>query len=91
MEAVIEAGGIPRGGATAADCNFIARGQLAENRFKGQVVRQYGEGNSEVVAPGSTIAIAFASSAATITETNISALCGDGIGVVGHYVKKRTP
>jgi hypothetical protein len=54
-------------------------------------VRQYGEGNSEVVAPGSTIAIAFASSAATITETNISALCGDGIGVVGHYVKKRTP
>jgi hypothetical protein len=92
-EARIEAGGIPRGGATAADCNFIANGQVTGERFEGQVVRLYGEGDSDIVAPGSSIAITFAPGSATVNEADakVSSLCAMGVDVSGHYARKRTP
>jgi hypothetical protein len=88
-DAVIDAGGIPRGGATAADCNFAASGQVMEHRFDGQVVRMFGGGDSKATAPGSAVAITFAPGAATITEAKIGDLCAAGVDVSGHYARER--
>jgi hypothetical protein len=92
-EVVIEAGGIPRGEATAADCNFIASGQVTGDRFEGQVVRQYGAGDSEPVAQGSSVAITFAPGSATIKpgDGKIGAFCAMGVDVTGHYTRKHAP
>jgi hypothetical protein len=92
-EAIFEAGGIPRGAATAADCNFIASGQVTGDRFEGQVVRQYGAGDSEIVAPGSSVAITFAPGSATIKpgDGKIGAFCAMGVDVTGHYTRKHAP
>lgn len=87
-DAVIEAGGSPKGGATAPDCNFIASGQMKGRRFAGQVVRVYGTGNSRAVGPSSTIAITFTPCAATFTEAKIGDLCAAGVDVSGHYVRE---
>jgi hypothetical protein len=93
-EAVIEAGGIPRGEATAADCNFSASGQVTGHRFEGQIVRDDGVpgiGGGKSVAPGSMITITFTPELATITEAKVNALCGDGIDISGRYPRKNTP
>jgi hypothetical protein len=92
-DATFEAGGTPRGAATAADCNFIASGQVTGGRFEGQVVRQFGAGDSNPVAPGSSVAITFAPGSATISpgDGKIGAFCAMGVDVTGHYTRKRTP
>ena len=68
---MIEAGGIPRGAVTAADCNFTASGQVTGDRFEGQVMHMDRDRNSDMVAPGSAIAIAFMPGAATVTEAKV--------------------
>lgn len=90
-DAEFEAGGIPRGAATAADCHFVASGQVSGNRFDGQVVRDYASGDSREIPSGSTITIDFSPDRATVTQAELGNVCALGVDASGRYTKSITP
>ena len=90
----VDAGGIPRGGATAADCILIAVGDIKGNTFDGEIKYQLGEldekpsaGNA--VAPEHKMTITFTPQFATATAADVSDLCAPHNGLFGRYTKDR--
>ncbi len=93
----VDAGGIPRGAATAADCPLVAIGQLNGVKFSGEI--KYTDYDyltngkwtahpsvEDKVDPGHPISVTFKPGAALV-ETDASDICGAGEGVSGLYVK----
>lgn len=86
----VVAGGIPRGGATAADCTLIAVGTIKANAFQGEI--KYSDEKPDpnsAVEPGHKMSIAFAPNAATLETADVNDICGMGTGVFGRYTKDR--
>jgi hypothetical protein len=91
---VVDAGGIPRGANTAADCILIAVGDIKGNTFQGEIKYQLGEvgetpSADNAVDPGHKVTIAFAPQSATATAGDVIDLCGDHNGLFGRYTKDR--
>jgi hypothetical protein len=90
----VDAGGIPRGGATAADCILIAVGDIKGNMFEGEIKYQLGELDEKpsadnAVAPGHKMSVTFAPKFATPTAADVSDLCAPHNGLFGRYTKNR--
>jgi hypothetical protein len=90
----IDAGGIPRGGATAADCILIAVGNIKDNTFQGEIKYQLGEVDEKpsadnAVDSGHKMTITFAPQFATATAADLFDLCGSHNGLFGRYTKDR--
>ena len=88
----VSAGGIPRGGATAADCTLIAVGAIKGDTFQGEIKnylepRDAKPSRDNVVDPGHKMTIDFAPQAATVTAADD--VCGNGTGIFGRYTKDR--
>jgi hypothetical protein len=89
-EGIIDAGGVPNGGATAADCNFIANGEMIGQSFHGQIVRGNivpGLSDGDTIPPGSSVTVSFTQDGATITQVDLHGLCAMGVDVLGRYKK----
>jgi hypothetical protein len=90
---VVRAGGIPRGGATAADCTLITVGEIKGNTFQGEIKYQPAAdekpGPDNAVEPGHKMTITFAPQFATLTTADVNTLCGQGTGLFGRYTKRR--
>ena len=90
----VSAGGIPRGGATAADCTLITVGEIKGNAFQGEIKYQLdtaGEkpGPDNAAEAGHKMTIAFAPQSATVTAADVGSLCGNATGILGRYTKER--
>ena len=89
----VTAGGIPRGGATAADCTLITVGEIKGNTFQGEIKYQPAPdekpGPDNAVESGHKMTIAFAPEFATLTAADVGLLCGNGTGIFGRYTKDR--
>jgi hypothetical protein len=90
----VDAAGIPRGGATAADCILVAVGDIKGNIFEGQIKNQLAELNEKAssnnaVAPGHKMTITFTPQFATATAADVSDLCALNHGLFGRYTKNR--
>ena len=88
----VSAGGIPRGGATAADCTLIAVGGIKGNTFQGEIKnylepRDAKPGPENAVDAGHKMTINFAAQSATLTAADD--VCGNGTGIFGRYTKDR--
>jgi hypothetical protein len=88
----VGAGGIPRGGATAADCVLIAVGEIKSNTFEGEIKYQLSNIDEKpspdnAVESGNKLTITFAPQFATVTD--VSSLCGMDTGIFGRYAKDR--
>jgi hypothetical protein len=89
----VVAGGIPKGGATAADCTLIAAGAIKGNTFQGEI--KYGgdmgdekPGPNFAVEAGHKMNIAFAPKFATLTTADAGDICGNGTGLFGRYDRR---
>ena len=76
----IEAGGVPNGEATAADCTILAGGKLTSNIFRGKIINSDDDGAHSVV-------VTFVGNRASV-DADTSADCGRGDGVSGVYTKR---
>jgi hypothetical protein len=89
----VSAGGVPRGGATAADCTLNAVGEIKGNTFQGEIKNQPAPdekpGPDNAVVPGHKMTITFAPQIATLTAADVDTLCGQGTGIFGRYTKRR--
>ena len=90
----VTAGGIPRGGATAADCTLITVGEIKGNTFQGEIKYQLSKIDEKpspdnAVESGHKMTIAFAPEFATLTAADVGFLCGNGTGILGRYTKDR--
>jgi hypothetical protein len=90
----VSAGGIPRGGATAADCTLITVGEIKGNAFQGEIKYQLDTadekpGPDNAAEAGHKMSIAFAPQSATVTAADVGSLCGNATGVLGRYTKDR--
>ncbi len=90
----VTAGGIPRGGATAADCTLIVVGVLKNNILEGEIKYNLDTTDSKpssnnAVEPGHKMRITLAPQLATITYAEVDTICGMGSGIVGRYTKAR--
>jgi hypothetical protein len=93
----IDAGGIPDGANTAADCPAVADGRMIGHRFVGEF-KYFDEGFDDAgkwrfnvdtaLAPGSTVTIVFKSGSATVSA-HAGDFCSRGNGVNGRYHLKR--
>jgi hypothetical protein len=88
----VSAGGIPRGGATAADCTLIAVGAIKGDTFQGEIKnylepRDAKPSPDNAVDPGHKMTIDFAPQSATVTAADD--VCGNGMGIFGRYTKDR--
>jgi len=88
----VSAGGIPRAGATAADCTLITVGAIKGNTFQGEIKHQLDPVDEKpspdnTVESGHKMTITFAKGSATVTAADVEALCGMGAGIFGRYVK----
>ena len=88
----VTAGGIPNGGATAADCTVIAVGATKGNTFQGEI--KYSPDPSDAkpspdnaVEPGHKITITFAPQFAEVTYAEVG--CSEGTGIFGRYTRVR--
>jgi hypothetical protein len=86
----VTAGGIPNGGATAADCTVIAVGATKGNTFQGEI--KYSPDPSDAkpspdnaVEPGHKITITFAPQFAEVTYAEAG--CSEGTGIFGRYTR----
>jgi hypothetical protein len=95
----VAAGGIPRGGATAADCALIAVGAIEGNTFQGEI-KYLGDVERDfktmmipdhTVEAGHNLTITFAPQSATLPDGNdvVAAGCPGGTGLLGRYTKDR--
>jgi hypothetical protein len=90
----VVAGGIPNGGATAADCTLVAVGVIKANAFQGEITYG-GDAGDEKLGPnfaveaGHKINIAYAPNSATLTRADVGGICGSGTGLFGRYAKDR--
>jgi hypothetical protein len=89
----VTAGGIPRGGATAADCTLITIGEIKGNTFQGEIKYQPADdekpGPNNAVESGHKMTITFTSEFAMLTAADVDALCGQGTGIYGRYMRRR--
>jgi hypothetical protein len=90
----VDAGGIPRGGATAADCTLIAVGDIKGNTFQGEIKNHLDTVDDKPSAdnaadPGHKMSITFAPQSATATAADVSDLCAPSTGLFGRYTKDR--
>jgi hypothetical protein len=90
----VTAGGIPRGGATAADCTLIVVGALKNNTLEGEIKYNLDTTDARpspenAVEPGHKMTITLAPQLATITYAEVDTVCGMGSGIVGRYTKDR--
>ena len=90
----VSAGGIPRGGATAADCTLITVGEIKGNAFQGEIKYQLDTadekpGPDNAAEAGHKMTIAFAPQSATVTAADVGSLCGNATGILGRYTKER--
>jgi hypothetical protein len=90
----VTAGGIPRGGATAADCTLIVVGALKNNTLEGEIKYNLDTTDARpspenAVEPGHKMTITLAPQLATITYAEADTVCGMGSGIVGRYTKDR--
>jgi hypothetical protein len=89
----VTAGGIPRGGATAADCTLITVGEIKSNTFQGEIKYQPAPDEKpspdNAVESGHKMTIAFVPEFATLTAADVGFLCGNGKGIFGRYTKDR--
>jgi hypothetical protein len=90
----VTAGGIPRGGATAADCTLIIVGALKNNTLEGELKYNLDTTDARpspenAVEPGHKMTITFAPQLATVTYAEVDTVCGMGSGIVGRYTKDR--
>jgi hypothetical protein len=89
----VTAGGIPRGGATAADCTLIAVGGMSGNVFQGEIKYNLDPDTKpspdNAVESGHKMTITFAGQVATITAADVGNICGNGTGLFGRYTKDR--
>jgi hypothetical protein len=88
----VSAGGIPRGGATAADCTVMAVGNIKGNTFEGEIKHQLDPVDRKAtpdnaVESGHKMTITFVKGFATVSAADVEALCGMGTGVFGRYTK----
>ena len=90
----VTAAGIPRGGATAADCTLIAVGAIKGMTFQGEI--KYNLDSSEAkpspdnaVESGHKMTITFAPQSATLTAADVGDICGNGTGILGRYTNDR--
>ena len=91
---LVDAGGIPRGAATAADCIVIAVGDIKGGTFQGEIKYQLSEvdqkpGADNAVDPGHKMTITFAPQFATPTAADVFDLCAPHNGLFGRYTKDR--
>jgi hypothetical protein len=90
----VNAGGIPRGGVTAADCALIAVGALKGNTFQGEIKNNLDPpdvkpSQENAVDAGHKMTINFAPQSATVTTADVSDICGNGTGIFGRYTRDR--
>jgi hypothetical protein len=90
----ISAGGIPSGGATAADCTLIAIGPIKNNIFQGEIKYNLDPSDAKpspenAVLAGHEMSITFTPQFATVTVADVDEICGNGTGVFGRYTKGR--
>jgi len=90
----LTAGGIPRGGATAADCTLITVGEIKGNTFQGEIKYSLDPPDAKpapdnAVEPGHKMTITFAPQSATLTAADVVDLCPIGTGLFGRYTKDR--
>jgi hypothetical protein len=88
----VTAGGIPRGGATAADCTLIAVGVLKNNTLQGEIKYNLDATDAKpspdnAVEAGHKMTITFAPQFATVTYAEVDTVCGMGSGIIGRYTK----
>jgi hypothetical protein len=88
----VDAGGIPRGGATTADCVLIAVGEIKGNTFQGEIKNQLGTADDKpspdnAVESGHKLTITFAPEVATVTAADVEFICGGGTGIFGRYTR----
>jgi hypothetical protein len=88
----VSAGGIPRGGATAADCTLIMVGTLKNKILDGEIKYKLDTPDAKpssdnAVEPGHKMTITLAPQLATITQAEVDTVCGIGSGIVGRYTK----
>jgi hypothetical protein len=88
----VTAGGIPNGGATAADCTVIAAGATKGNTFQGEIKYRPDPSDAKpspdnAVEPGHKITITFAPQFAEVTYAEVE--CGEGTGIFGRYTRVR--
>jgi hypothetical protein len=90
---IVSAGGVPNGGATAADCTLIAVGAISASTFQGEIKYQPDTlddepGPDNAVEPGRKLTITFVPRSASLTYAEVDGLCGIGAGVFGRYIKE---
>jgi hypothetical protein len=89
----VTAGGVPRGGRTAADCTLITVGEIKGNTFQGEIkyipAPDETPGPDNAVEAGHKMTITFAPQFATLAAADADALCGRGTGIPGRYTKRR--
>jgi len=90
----VTAGGIPSGGATAADCTLIAVGPIKNNVFQGEIKYNLDPSDAKpspenAVQPGHQLSITFTPQFATVSAADVDEICGNGTGVFGRYTKSR--
>lgn len=90
----VTAGGIPSGGATAADCTLIAVGALRNNVLHGEIKYNLDTSDAKpspenAVQPGHKMSITFTPQFATVSAADVDDICGNGTGVFGRYTKNR--
>jgi len=91
----VNAGGVPRGPSTAADCGLIAVGAIEGNSFQGEI-KYMVEGPDFKTSPdnaveaGNKMTITFAPQSATLTKGDVVAAgCPDHTGLFGRDTKDR--
>jgi len=90
----VSAGGIPRGGATAADCALIAVGAIKGNTFQGEIKYNLDPSDAKpspdnAVEAGHKMTVTFAPQSATLTAADVVDICPVGTGIFGGYTKGR--
>ncbi len=90
----VTAGGIPKGGATAADCTLIAIGTLKNNTLQGEIKYNLDTADAKpspdnAVETGHKITVTFAPQFATVSAADVGDICGNGTGIFGRYTKDR--
>ena len=90
----VTAGGVPKGGATAADCTLIAIGTLKNNTLQAEIKYNLDTANASpspdnAVEAGHKMTITFAPQFATVSAAEVGDICGIGTGIFGRYTKHR--
>ncbi len=90
----VTAGGVPSGGATAADCTLIAVGPLKNNVLQGEIkynldTSDAKPGPDNAVQPGHKMSVTFTPQFSTISAADVDDICGNGTGIFGRYTKNR--